>query len=218
MKIPVIRKECVKPMLETKFLNVYDLQYEEGRHYYNATRRKSEDLASIRTDEEFHSMLPDAVSCTVILLVENEPPRLLLVREYRYPAGRVLLGVPAGLLDPADKAQDNPILAAARREIHEETGIIAEEGDTLEIINPLLFSSPGMTDESNALVLAVIHLKDLSALNQDGAEGQELFAGFEIPDIDEARRILKGGRDSRGYFYSMYTWASLMYFVNDMWK
>ena len=32
MEKPVITKECVKPLLETPFLNVADLQYAEGRH------------------------------------------------------------------------------------------------------------------------------------------------------------------------------------------
>ncbi len=218
MGVPVIKKECVVPMLETKFLNVYDLQYEEGRHYYNATRRKLEELAATRTQEDFQCMLPDAVSCIVVLLTGQEEPRLLLVKEYRYPAGRVLLGVPAGLIDPADREAENPIIRAAAREINEETGILAGKGDTLKVINPLLFSTPGMTDESNALVLAVIHLEDLSVLNQDGAEGQELFDGFELLTLEEARKVLENGRDRNGNFYSMYTWAGLMIFVNGMWK
>ncbi len=217
MKLPVIRKENVKPLLETGFLNVFDLQYEEGKHYYNATRRKLDDLASIKEDAEYKNMVPDAVSCVVILEAKGEEPRLLLAYEYRYPTGRLLLGVPAGLIDPGDKESADPVLSAAAREIHEETGIVIGEKDTLKVISPLLYSTPGMTDESNALALAVIHLEDLSVLNQEGAEGQELFAGFELLTLDQAEKTLREGRDKYGNFYSMYTWAALMYFVNRMW-
>ena len=164
-------------------------------------------------------MLPDAVSCVVICNKTGEEPKLLLSYEYRYPTGRFLLSVPAGLLDPEDANAKHPILTTAIREIHEETGIVVDENkDELKVINPLLFSTPGMTDESNALVCVVLNDHDLSGLTQDGAEGQECFDGFSLITKDEAKKILKDGVDGRGHFYSVYTWAALMYFSLDMWK
>ena len=41
---PTIKKQNIKTLLETKFIKVFDLQYAEGRHYYNATRRSADDL------------------------------------------------------------------------------------------------------------------------------------------------------------------------------
>ena len=110
-----------------------------------------------------------------------------------------------------------PILTAAIREIREETGISLKE-DALSIINPLLFSSPGMTDESNALVCAVANLSDLSSLSQKGAVGSERFDGFELLTPKAAREILLAGKDKDGIFYSVYTWAALMYFVSGLWR
>lgn len=55
---------------------------------------------AVKSDEEALAMLPDAVSCFVIIRLPGGDDRLLLSWEYRYPAGRFLLGVPAGLLDP----------------------------------------------------------------------------------------------------------------------
>lgn len=53
----------------------------------------------------------------------NRPdPRLVLVRQYRYPVGRVLIELPAGKLDTGE-AQ----LACAARELREETGYTAAE-------------------------------------------------------------------------------------------
>ena len=215
---PVIRKENIEPLFDSKFIKVFDLQYEEGKHYYDATRRSLDRLAAIKPDSEFRAMLPDAVTCIVILKVKDEEPKLLLTKEYRYPAGQFLLSPPAGLLDPEDEAEKQPILAAAKREIQEETGIQLSEQDTLSVINPLLFSSPGMTDESNALACAVIHLEDLSALSQDGTVGSECFDGFRLLSAAQAREILKAGKDQDGLFYSVYTWTALMYFISDLWR
>ncbi|MCM1253923.1 MAG: NUDIX hydrolase [Clostridium sp.] len=215
---PVIHKENVTPLFTSAYINVYDLEYGEGKHYYNASRRKLDKLCAIQTKDAFGSMLPDAVTCVVIIKESEKEPKLLLTEEYRYPAGQFLLSPPAGLLDEADEASENPVLSAAARELQEETGIKLQDGDTLSIINPLLFSSPGMTDESNALVCAVINLTDLSSLSQKGAVGSELFHGFHLLAKDEAEKILKAGKDTKGIFYSVYTWAALMYFISDLWR
>ncbi len=215
---PIIKKENVKTLFESKFIKVFDLQYEEGKHYYDATRRPLERITAVKSDEEFKKMLPDAVTCVVILQVEGKEPKLLLTKEYRYPTGHFLLSPPAGLLDPEDENASAPVLSAAKREIEEETGITLNESDTLSLINPLLFSSPGMTDESNALVCALVNLKDLSSLSQKGAIGSECFDGFCLLSSSEAKEILKAGRDQDGIFYSVYTWAALMYFVSDLWR
>lgn len=218
MTKPIIRKENVKTLFESKFIHVFDLQYAEGKHYYDASRRPLDKLMAIKSDEEAKTALPDAVTCFVILKIKNEEPKLLLAREYRYPAGQFLTSPPAGLLDPEDENAENPILATAKREIQEETGIVLTEKDTLYTISPLLFSTPGMSDESNALACAVVNLEDTSCLSQAGAEGQELFDGFVLLSKAEAKEMLNSGRDAEGNFYSMYTWASLMYFISDLWN
>jgi ADP-ribose pyrophosphatase len=214
-----ITKEQVETILDKKFIRVFDLQYKEGGHYFDATRRSIDDLAAIKTDEQFKKMLPDAASCVVIVKTDGEEDRLLLTYEYRYPAGRFLLGVPAGLMDKEDEDCENPILETAKREIHEETGIIVDESkDSLSVINPLVFSSPGMTDESNALVLVILNNPDLSVLTQKGAVELECFDGFVLVDKAKAKEILKNGVDDKGHFYSVYTWIALTYFAMDMWK
>jgi len=214
---PEIKKENVKPLFESKFIKVFDLQYEEGKHYFDATRRPADNLMAIKTDEEFKTALPDAVTCVVILKTAGAEPKLLLDYEYRYPAGQFLLSPPAGLLDPEDAACAEPLLATAKREIEEETGLVVKETDKLFTINPLLFSTPGMTDESNALVCAVIHLDDTARLSQEGAVGSECFNGFELIGKEEAGTLLQNGRDKNGIFYSVFTWAALMYFVSGLW-
>ena len=239
----------IKSLFESKFIKVFDLQYWEGRHYYNATRRAEKDLVATKSTEEFKKMLPDAVSCVVIWNPSDDDeksghePCLLMNREFRYPTGQYLLSVPAGLIDREDvetisgyKAQidmdnnnadsnawtiekNNSILIkTAMRELHEETGLKVTEEDEVSIINPCLFSTPGMTDESNALVKIVLNRDSLNGMSQEGAVGGELFDGFDLLTKAQAKKILEDGVDEHGIYYSVYTWAALTYFVADLWR
>ena len=218
MKGPVITKDCIETLLDAKFIRVYDLQYAEGKHYYDASRRAAEDLAAVKTDEEFREMLPDAVSCCVILRSPGEEPRLLLSYEYRYPCGRFLLSPPAGLIDSEDRERPDALVRTAVREIAEETGLQIRPSDRVEVIDPCLFSSPGMTDECNAMVCAVVDAPDLASLDQSGAVGTEQFDGFLLVTKEEAEKILRTGRDPQGFFYSVFTWIVLAWFAGGFWE
>lgn len=213
---PELTRDKVYANFESRFLNVFGYEYLEGKQYMNATRRNRDDLVALKSDQEFKSMVADAVSCIVIL--DGEEPQLLLSYEFRYPVAQYLLGVPAGLIDPADKEKANPLIATAIRELQEETGIDISPEDRVEVVNPLLFSTPGMTDESNAIVLVVIADYKTKQLSQEGCEGTECFDGFELLTRDDAMRIIKQGKDDKGIFYSVYTWMALMYFVSDLWR
>ena len=213
---PVLTREKTHPVFDSKFIKVFGMEYVEGKQYMNATRRELDELVALKSDQEFKEMTADAVSCVVIL--DGQEPQLLLTYEFRYPAGQYLLSVPAGLIDPADKEAENPLFATACRELWEETNIKVSDQDRLKVINPLLFSTPGMTDESNGLVCVIISPDSAIELNQDNAEGTECFDGFVKLNVDDARRILEQGCDDNGIYYSVYTWAALMYFVSDMWR
>ena len=213
----------IKSLFESKFIKVFDLQYREGRHYYNATRRDEEDLVAAKSTEEFKKMLPDAVSCVVIWNPSDDDeksghePCLLMNREFRYPTGQYLLSVPAGLIEPEDCTGDNdntvPLIKTAMRELHEETGLKVTEKDTVSVINPCLFSTPGMTDEGNALVYISINRDEMPKMNHDGAEGSEVFEGFRLVSKEDAEEYLCKGRDEHGMYYPLFTWAALMFFM-----
>jgi ADP-ribose pyrophosphatase len=71
--------------------------------------------------------------------------RLAMVRQWRHAAGRELLEIPAGTLEP-----DEEPAATARRELAEEVGIAAatwEEG-------PRFFTAPGFCEELMHVFLA----------------------------------------------------------------
>ena len=226
MKRPVLDPERVETLLDTKYISVSDLQYEGLKHYYDVSRRHGSDIVALCSDEEFKGLLPDAVTCIVIVRVPEEGPdgtavrvpKLLLTKEFRYPVGQFLLSPPAGLMDPSDKGESVPQLATARREIFEETGLKLKETDRVFVVNPLAFSSPGLTDESNSIVCAVADIDDMSVFNSDGEEGSEVIGDYTLYSRCDAVRILKQGKDDEGIFYSVYTWVALMYFVSGLWE
>ena len=218
MKTPHIEKEAVRPLLETPYMNAFDLSPEPGRHYYEVSRRRKDDLIALKSDRELKETLPDAVSCFIIVKTPDEEPRLLLQYEYRYPAGRFLLGITAGLLDSADKNEPDPLYACARREIFEETGLTLSENDRFTVLSPFVFSTPGLTDESNALIGAVISLPDLSALTSEGEEGTECIGSYRLVGRKEAEKLLADGRDTDGSPYPLFCWCALSWFVSGSWE
>jgi ADP-ribose pyrophosphatase len=76
----------------------------------------------------------------------SEDPQIMLVKQYRYAAGGYLLEVPAGR--PDKEGEDWEV--CARRELEEETGMIAGHMEKLTTI----FTTPGFTDEQIHLFLA----------------------------------------------------------------
>ncbi|MDO5441065.1 MAG: NUDIX hydrolase [Bacillota bacterium] len=213
MEKPIITKECAKALSETKFLNTYDLQYAEGAHYYIATRRNVDNLTATKSIEEQDHMLPDAVTCFIIIKQKGEEDCLLLQYEYRFPIGQYVLCPPAGIIDAADCEGGNPLITATIREIKEETGLDVKDTDKIYVLNDLLFSTPGFTDECNALVVAEIELDDLSQLSHEYAEATELFGDFLLVTKKDAKNILKRGRDPKGHHIPLYAYAALSYFV-----
>jgi ADP-ribose pyrophosphatase len=84
----------------------------------------------------------------VVLAVDDSvrPPRVLLERQYRYAAGARLWELPAGRVDPGEGN-----LAAAKRELLEETGFTAARWQKALFF----YVSPGFLDESMEVFLAL---------------------------------------------------------------
>jgi ADP-ribose pyrophosphatase len=75
---------------------------------------------------------------SVVMLCVPEPGRIILVRQYRYCAGRELWEVPAGSLGPGEDPE-----AGARRECHEEVGLVPQTTRLLTTLYP----TPGFCTE-----------------------------------------------------------------------
>jgi len=104
----------------------------------------------------------------VILAVDSSAnpadPLILIERQYRYAAGRFLFELPAGSIDPGETP-----LAAAKRELIEETGFRAKKWSKLV----RCYASPGFLAETMQIYLA-----------------EDLKSGVAQPELDERIELL----------------------------
>ena len=112
-----------------------------------------------------------SIRAAVILAVEDG--HVLLVEQYRVPLGKPCIELPAGLIGDDDDVADEGPLAAAGRELEEETGYRAA---TLEDVGEF-HSSPGMVSESFTLVRA----RGLTRIGEGGGVGGEDITAHRVP-------------------------------------
>ena len=58
-----INRDRIETLYETRFLKCYDIQYAEGKHYYEASRREAEDLVAKKTDAAEGADAKDGRAC-----------------------------------------------------------------------------------------------------------------------------------------------------------
>ncbi len=109
---------------------------------------------------------------------------VVLIRQYRHPAGGFLIELPAGLLDvPGEKAVDT-----ARRELAEETHLRAATWHTLADMR----SSPGLSEEAVRIFLAR-GLSDVPADDRHVGVEEETDLGVHRRPLDDAVAAVLAG-------------------------
>jgi ADP-ribose pyrophosphatase len=96
-------------------------------------------------DEQFGRLVVEHPGAVVVLAVD-EREQVLVLRQYRHPAGVRFVELPAGLLD----VPGEDLVVAARRELREEALLVAEEWELLNTLYP----SPGLSAERIDIFLA----------------------------------------------------------------
>ena len=130
-------------------------------------------------------------SKSVVILPMPEPGAVILIRQYRHPVNQWLWEFPAGSVDEGESPEE-----AARRECHEEIGLVP---DTIVRLGAF-FPTPGYCDEEMVFFR-------VSGLNTPS----EAAAVDEDEDIEPRTFTLKDARDMarRGEIVDMKTVVGL---------
>lgn len=168
----------VEGLVETKYLSLYKLdvvnKVGNNKEWLLASRKDIKEVKDIYLNKKEHSI--DAV---LIVPIHKETGKLVLVKQIRVPINDFILELPAGLID-----DEEDFSSAVEREIKEETGL-----DLISINRELtkqnLYVSPGMTDESVALVYCICS----GELSADYLEVDEEIEPIMISK-EEAKEIL----------------------------
>lgn len=169
----------VEKKTDNRFLNMYDLQYENkvgGQGIYHiASRGASIEELKLKT----HNNKPDGV--IIYALYGPKRDKVVMVRQYRFSVDDYVYEFPAGLVDAGETYSQ-----AGARELKEETGLDFTPVKADEMYSKPLFTTVGMTDESCATVYGYASGK----VSKEGLEDNEDLEVI-IADRKEVRRILK---------------------------
>jgi len=108
-----------------------------------------------------------------VIVPTTDEGKLVLVEQFRAPLGATAIEFPAGIVGDEADSRDEPLERAAARELEEETGYRA---GGLEVVATVA-SSPGLTDETYALILAT----RLAKVSAGGGVGHEDIKIHEVP-------------------------------------
>lgn len=130
------------------------------------------------TTGELEMVRHSGASAVVPMLDDENDPRVLLIRQYRYAADGYVYEIPAGRLDLGETPE-----SCASRELREETGYSAARVRRLTTI----YTTPGFTDEK-------IHLFVAEGLTVGGAqrEPDEFLELFPVL-LSEAVAMIQSG-------------------------
>ena len=117
---------------------------------------------------------------SVVMICVPEPGRLVLVRQYRYCAGRDLWEIPAGSVSGGEDPE-----AGARRECHEEIGLVPRQVRYLTTLYP----TPGFCTERMLFYLCTDLVEPDTEAHQDEDEHIEA----RTVTVDEAWAMVDRG-------------------------
>ncbi|MCW2528877.1 MAG: hydrolase [Pseudonocardiales bacterium] len=121
----------------------------------------------------------------VAIVALDDSDRVVMVRQYRHPVGRLLDELPAGLLD----VEGESALTGAKRELYEEASL---EADVWNVLLDL-HTSPGMTDEAIRIFLAR-GLRDVSLEDRFEPEHEEVTMTVHRLPLGEAVSAALAGK------------------------
>ncbi len=124
-------------------------------------------------------------ACAVVVVAVTPDRQIVLTEQYRIPLGARVVELPAGLVGDAPQQAAEGTLAAAQRELLEETGFVADDWQPV-VEGPV---SAGMSNERAALYLA----RNAWRAGQGGGDPSENIQVHVVP-LEHAEQFLSDRR------------------------
>ena len=169
----------VEKKTDNRFLNMYDIQYENkvgGQGIYHIASRASS-VETLKMNTRVNR--PDGV--IIYALYGPRRDKVVMVRQYRFSIDDYVYEFPAGLVDEGEYYAE-----AGARELKEETGLDFTPVKANEMFSKPLFTTIGMTDESCSTVYGYAS----GSISKAGLEDNEDLE-VVLADRKEVRRILQ---------------------------
>lgn len=117
---------------------------------------------------------------SVVLIPQPDARHVVLVRQYRHAVGKFLWELPAGSVDPGETSED-----AARRECHEEIGLVPTSIEALGTFLP----TPGYCTEE----MGFFRLTGLTVPQEAAAVDEDEDIETKTFSIDEVQELVRSG-------------------------
>jgi len=119
-------------------------------------------------------------SKSVVIVPMPEPGKVILIRQYRYAVNAYLWELPAGSVDEGETPE-----AAARRECHEEIGLVPSTVVRLSAMLP----TPGYCDEE----MVFFRVSSLEETDEQAHVDEDEDIEARTFDLREAREMVRRG-------------------------
>ncbi|KAF2248393.1 hypothetical protein BU26DRAFT_458663 [Trematosphaeria pertusa] len=184
-----------------KVLNVEPLNYKDAK-WATLVKTTYTDPEGVQRDWESAERLTrpkgsdiDGVGVVAILqdpAKPQDPPRILLQKQWRPPVNATVIEVPAGLIDPKESPE-----VCAVRELKEETGYVGEVVNDGFGVSPVMFNDPGFCNTNLRMIHVTVDLSLPENQNpKPELEDNEFIETFSVSfkDLwDECRKLEQEG-------------------------
>lgn len=166
----------VSKLLDPRWIDPIRIEWmdESGRRrQWEAVERKTRGVSGV-----------DAVAIFPRLLSPGQPPRTVIVKQYRPPLNAYTLENPAGLVDATETVEQ-----AALRELQEETGYV---GKVTRVTRPI-YNDPGLSSANFCYAFVDCDMQDPRNMNpkhaQEDGENIEILVLPIASMIDEMEKL-----------------------------
>jgi len=156
-----------------RFIDRYDIEYINANGDIKLYEMISRDHG-LRTLDDVANSKVDSV---ILIMTDESGEHILINKEFRLATATWVYNFPAGLIDRRETPEE-----AARRELHEETGLdIVSIDDTMNVS----YSAVGFSNEKNICIVG----KAAGTIQPSDSADEEIEAGWYTKE--EVRELLK---------------------------